>query len=51
MAPAFVERAADAVQAAELLAGSLAAGDVVLFKASRGVGLERAVAALEEPGS
>ena len=51
LAPAFVERAGDAVEAAELLAGGLEAGDVVLFKASRGVGLERAVAALavEEP--
>jgi UDP-N-acetylmuramoyl-tripeptide--D-alanyl-D-alanine ligase len=47
MAPAFVERVADATAAAALLAGSLEAGDVVLFKASRGVGLERAVAALE----
>jgi len=46
LAPAFVERAGDAVEAAELLAGSLEAGDVVLFKASRGVGLERAVEAL-----
>jgi UDP-N-acetylmuramoyl-tripeptide--D-alanyl-D-alanine ligase len=50
MAPAFVERVGDAAQAADLLAGSLAAGDVVLFKASRGVGLERTVEALAEGG-
>ena len=46
LAPAFVERAGDAVEAASLLRGSLEEGDVVLFKASRGIGLERAVEAL-----
>ncbi len=36
--------AADSAEAAaDLLAGLLAAGDVVLFKASRGIGLDRAV--------
>jgi UDP-N-acetylmuramoyl-tripeptide--D-alanyl-D-alanine ligase len=41
-----VERVASAEEAARLLAPMLAAGDAVLFKASRGIGLERAVAAL-----
>jgi UDP-N-acetylmuramoyl-tripeptide--D-alanyl-D-alanine ligase len=39
-------RVASAEDAAEQLAGLLREGDAVLFKASRGVGLERAVAAL-----
>jgi UDP-N-acetylmuramoyl-tripeptide--D-alanyl-D-alanine ligase len=37
-----------AEEAAQLLAGELASGDAVLFKASRGIGLDRAVAALAE---
>lgn len=43
---AAVSHAASAEEAAELLAGLLAAGDVALFKASRGIGLDRAVAKL-----
>ncbi|MEX0881234.1 MAG: UDP-N-acetylmuramoyl-tripeptide--D-alanyl-D-alanine ligase [Thermoanaerobaculia bacterium] len=43
---AAVFDAASAEEAAELLAGLLAAGDVALFKASRGIGLDRAVAKL-----
>jgi UDP-N-acetylmuramoyl-tripeptide--D-alanyl-D-alanine ligase len=43
---AAVIRAGSAGEAAELLGGRLAAGDVVLFKASRGIGLDRAVEAL-----
>jgi len=39
-------RVASAEDAAERLAGMLREGDAVLFKASRGVGLERTVAAL-----
>jgi UDP-N-acetylmuramoyl-tripeptide--D-alanyl-D-alanine ligase len=50
LAPAFVERVEDAAAAARLLAGSLEPGDVALFKASRGMGLERAVDALAEKG-
>jgi UDP-N-acetylmuramoyl-tripeptide--D-alanyl-D-alanine ligase len=50
MAPGLVERAEDASGAARLLAGSLEAGDVALFKASRGIGLERAVASLAGEG-
>jgi UDP-N-acetylmuramoyl-tripeptide--D-alanyl-D-alanine ligase len=41
-----VERVASAEEAARLLGPMLAAGDAVLFKASRGIGLDRAVAAL-----
>jgi len=41
-----VRRVASAEEAADLLAGVLAAGDAALFKASRAVGLERAVALL-----
>jgi UDP-N-acetylmuramoyl-tripeptide--D-alanyl-D-alanine ligase len=41
-----VRHAGSAEEAAEQLAGLLAAGDVALFKASRAIGLERAVAAL-----
>jgi UDP-N-acetylmuramoyl-tripeptide--D-alanyl-D-alanine ligase len=41
-----IEKVASAEKAAALLATMLGEGDVVLFKASRGVGLERAVAAL-----
>ena len=51
MAPALVERVGDAAGAAALLAGSLSEGDVVLFKASRGVGLESAVETLAGAGS
>ena len=41
-----VRRVASPEDAAGLLAGLLAAGDAALFKASRGIGLERAVALL-----
>jgi UDP-N-acetylmuramoyl-tripeptide--D-alanyl-D-alanine ligase len=41
-----VTPAATAEEAAELLAGRLRAGDVVLLKASRGIGLDRTVEAL-----
>jgi UDP-N-acetylmuramoyl-tripeptide--D-alanyl-D-alanine ligase len=41
-----VRRVDTAEEAAEALRGMLSEGDVVLFKASRGVGLERAVALL-----
>ena len=41
-----VRRVANVEEAADLLAGLLAAGDAALFKASRAVGLERAVALL-----
>ena len=41
-----VRRVASPEDAAAYLAGVLASGDAVLFKASRGIGLERAVAAL-----
>lgn len=41
-----VRHAASAEEASALCAGMLAAGDAVLFKASRAIGLERAVAAL-----
>jgi UDP-N-acetylmuramoyl-tripeptide--D-alanyl-D-alanine ligase len=44
--PGAVRYAASAEEAAALLAPLLSANDAVLFKASRGVGLERAVAAL-----
>ena len=43
-----VRHADSAEEAARLLAGELASGDAVLFKASRAIGLERAVAALME---
>jgi UDP-N-acetylmuramoyl-tripeptide--D-alanyl-D-alanine ligase len=43
---AAVRHASSAEEAAQLLAGILAPGDVALFKASRAIGLERAVAAL-----
>ena len=46
-----VRRVATAEDAAEALRGSLAEGDVVLFKASRGVGLDRAVALLAGGGA
>lgn len=45
-----VRQAASAEEAAEMLAGLLAAGDVALFKGSRAMGLERAVAALAGKG-
>ena len=38
-------------RAAEALEGMLVEGDTVLFKASRGVGLDRAVALLTKPGN
>jgi UDP-N-acetylmuramoyl-tripeptide--D-alanyl-D-alanine ligase len=41
--PDRIRTAESPEDAAKLLAGTLAEGDVVLFKASRGVGLERAV--------
>ncbi len=47
---AAVRHAASADEAAELLRGSLISGDAVLFKASRAIGLERAIAALEAEG-
>jgi len=47
---AAVRHAAGAEEAAELLRGSLVPGDVVLLKASRGIGLERTIAALEAEG-
>jgi UDP-N-acetylmuramyl pentapeptide synthase len=43
---ASVRFAGDAEEAADLLRGDLGPGDVVLFKASRGIGLDRAVARL-----
>ncbi len=43
-----LSRAASPEEAAALLSGVLAEGDVALFKASRGIGLERAVARLAE---
>jgi UDP-N-acetylmuramoyl-tripeptide--D-alanyl-D-alanine ligase len=43
---AAIEYVDNAEEAARLLAPVLAAGDTVLFKASRGVGLDRAVARL-----
>ena len=46
MPASAVRDVADADEAAALLAPLLASGDVALFKASRSVGLERAVAAL-----
>ena len=46
MSASAVRHASSAEEAAGLLAGELAAGDAVLFKASRGIGLDRAVAAL-----
>jgi len=44
--PSAIRRADSAEEATGLLAGILAEGDVVLFKASRGIGLDRAVASL-----
>ena len=41
-----VRHAASAEEAVELLGDSLRSGDAVLFKASRAIGLERAVATL-----
>jgi UDP-N-acetylmuramoyl-tripeptide--D-alanyl-D-alanine ligase len=46
LADGLVHAAEDADRAADLLRGMLCAGDVVLVKASRGVGLDRTVAAL-----
>ena len=46
MSSSAVRHAASAEEAAGLLAGELTAGDAVLFKASRGIGLGRAVATL-----
>jgi UDP-N-acetylmuramoyl-tripeptide--D-alanyl-D-alanine ligase len=46
--PGSVRYAANAEEAAALLTPLLSGNDAVLFKASRGVGLERAVAALSE---
>jgi len=47
--PSSAVRSVDsAEEAAQLLAGELASGDAVLFKASRAIGLDRAVAALTE---
>ena len=46
MSSTAVRHASSAEEAAGLLAGELRAGDAVLFKASRGIGLDRAVAAL-----
>ncbi len=43
-----VRHVSSAEEAVRLLAGELASGDAVLFKASRGIGLDRAVAALME---
>ncbi len=43
-----VRSVASAEEAAQLLAGELASGDAVLFKASRAIGLDRAVAVLTE---
>jgi UDP-N-acetylmuramoyl-tripeptide--D-alanyl-D-alanine ligase len=45
-----VRRVASAEEAAALLSENLASGDVVLFKGSRGVGLDRAVDLLAEKG-
>jgi UDP-N-acetylmuramoyl-tripeptide--D-alanyl-D-alanine ligase len=46
LAESAVRRVGSPEEAAEFLAGLLAPGDVALFKASRSIGLERAVAAL-----
>jgi UDP-N-acetylmuramoyl-tripeptide--D-alanyl-D-alanine ligase len=49
MADAFggeVHRAADATEAAEVVAGLVRPGDIVLVKASRGIGLETVAEAL-----
>jgi UDP-N-acetylmuramoyl-tripeptide--D-alanyl-D-alanine ligase len=46
--PAAVLHAASADEAAALLSGILSEGDVALFKASRLIGLDRAVAVLAE---
>jgi UDP-N-acetylmuramoyl-tripeptide--D-alanyl-D-alanine ligase len=45
-----VRRVASAEEAAEVLGPMLSSGDAVLFKASRGIGLDRAVAALAGEG-
>jgi UDP-N-acetylmuramoyl-tripeptide--D-alanyl-D-alanine ligase len=41
-----VRRVGDAEEAAEALRGMLSEGDVVLFKASHGIGLDRTIALL-----
>lgn len=48
LSPRRILRAADAESAAEVLLGVLEPGDTVLVKGSRGVGLDRTVAALVE---
>ncbi|MCP6565639.1 hypothetical protein NL503_30170, partial [Klebsiella pneumoniae] len=45
LAPSAILHAGSAEEAARLLEGVLAEGDVALFKASRSVGLDRAVEA------
>ncbi|MBM3451423.1 MAG: hypothetical protein FJX78_10710 [Armatimonadetes bacterium] len=48
LAAAAVDHAADAIEAGTALRAAVRSGDLVLVKASRGIGLERAVAALLE---
>jgi UDP-N-acetylmuramoyl-tripeptide--D-alanyl-D-alanine ligase len=48
--PGSIETVQTPEEAASLLAPALAEGDTVLFKASRGIGLDRAVALLKAPG-